>query len=113
MNTDILGVPNLVPWSLFNVNVFSIRAWIVSFAGSDSTLALSPQLTGVPRWVSLAGNLKKIGVMGGGRNYSSEAIILNISVKGGDHSRELINRGMAIIEGNTVYTHSSYTHWAV
>ena len=51
--------------------------------------------------------------MGGGRNYSSEAIILNISVKEGDHSRELINRGMAIIEGNTVYTHSSYTHWAV
>ena len=86
---------------------------LISFAGSDSTLALSPQLTGVPRWVSLAGNLKKIGVMGGGCNYSSEAIILNISVKGGDHSRELINQGMAIIEGNTVYTHSSYTHWAV
>ena len=64
---------------------------LISFAGSDSTLALTLQLTGVPHWVSLAGNLKKIGVRGGGRNYSSEAIILNISVKGGDYSRELIN----------------------
>ena len=64
---------------------------LISFAGSDSTLALTLQLTGVPHWVSLAGNLKKIGVRGGGRNYSSEAILLNISVKGGDYSRELIN----------------------
>ena len=64
---------------------------LISFAGSDSTLALTLQLTGVPHWVSLAGNLKKIGVRGGGRNYSSEAIILNISVEGGDYSRELIN----------------------
>ena len=61
---------------------------LISFAGSDSTLALSPQLRGVPRWVSLAGNLNKIGVRGGWHNYSSEAIILNISVKGGDYSRD-------------------------
>ena len=30
-------------------------------------------------------------------------IILNISVKGGDYSREAINQGTAIIQGNTVY----------
>ena len=34
--------------------------------------------------------------------YSREAIILNISVKEDDYSREAINRGTAIIRGNTV-----------
>ena len=39
----------------------------------------------------------------GGRGYlSREAIILNIFIKGGDYSREAINRGTAIIRENTV-----------
>ena len=40
-----------------------------------------------------------------GGDYSRKAIISNISVKGGgggDYSREAINRGTAIIRGNTV-----------
>ena len=42
---------------------------------------------------------------GGGGDYSRKAIILKISVKGrgGDYSKEAINRGTAIIRGNTVY----------
>ena len=37
--------------------------------------------------------------VGGGGDYSREAIILNIFIKGGggDYSREAINRGAAII----------------
>ena len=37
-------------------------------------------------------------------DYSREAIMLNISVKGGrgDYSREAIDQGTAIIRGNTV-----------
>ena len=38
----------------------------------------------------------------GGDDYSREAIISNIFVKGGDYSKEAINRGTAIIRGNTV-----------
>ena len=37
-----------------------------------------------------------------GGDYSREAIILNISVKGGRLFEEAINRGTAIIRGNTV-----------
>ena len=36
-------------------------------------------------------------------DYSKEVIILNISMKGADYSREAIYRGTAIIRGNTVY----------
>ena len=37
-------------------------------------------------------------------DYLREAIILNISERGGgDYSRRAINRGMAIIRGNTVF----------
>ena len=40
---------------------------------------------------------------GAGRgDYSREAIILSISVRGGDYLREAINRGTAIIRGNMV-----------
>ena len=43
------------------------------------------------------------GGWGGGRgDYSRKTIILNILVKGGDYSREVINRGTAIIRGHTV-----------
>ena len=48
-----------------------------------------------------------IATGGGGGDYLSEAIIFNFSVKGrrlfegGDYSREAINRGTAIIQGNT------------
>ena len=39
--------------------------------------------------------------MGGGGDFSREAtIISNISIKGGDCSREAINPGTAIIRGN-------------
>ena len=39
-----------------------------------------------------------------GDDYSRETIISNISIKGGggDYSREVINRGTAVIRGNTV-----------
>ena len=47
--------------------------------------------------------------MGGG-DYSREAIILNISVKGGDKLREGINQRTAIIWGNTVYIIESTKH---
>ena len=53
----------------------------------------------------------KNGERRGSGDYSREAIILNISVKGlgrlfkgGDYLREAINRGTAIIRGNTVCT---------
>ena len=39
--------------------------------------------------------------MGGGGLFE-EGDYLNISVKGGDYLREVINRGTAIIRGNTV-----------
>ena len=41
---------------------------------------------------------------GWGDDYSRETIISNISIKGGggDYSREVINRGTAVIRGNTV-----------
>ena len=46
--------------------------------------------------------LGREGGEGWGRgDYSREAIILSISVIGGDYLREVINRGMAIIRGNT------------
>ena len=38
----------------------------------------------------------------GSGDYSREAIILSISVRGGDYLREAINRGTAIIRGNMV-----------
>ena len=38
----------------------------------------------------------------GGGDYSREANILNISVEAGNYSREAINRGVAIVRGNTV-----------
>ena len=34
--------------------------------------------------------------------YSNKYGILNISMKGGDYSREAIDRGRAVIRGNTV-----------
>ena len=40
--------------------------------------------------------------------YSRESIISNISIKGGDYSREAINRGTAIIRGNTVVIIEKY-----
>ena len=41
---------------------------------------------------------------GVGGDYLRDAIIVNISIKGrGDYSREVINRGTAIIRENTVY----------
>lgn len=42
--------------------------------------------------------------------YPREAIILNIFVKGGDYSREAINRLTAIIQGNTVNQLKSLIH---
>ena len=42
--------------------------------------------------------------MGGGDN-SGDAIILNISVKGGDYSRE------AIVRGNTVFCNGGGKRW--
>ena len=49
------------------------------------------------------------GVGGGGDYYSREATILNISIKGGgDYSREAINRGTAILQGNTVVSSLMY-----
>ena len=39
---------------------------------------------------------------GGGVDYSREAIILNISIRGGDYSWVVINRETAIIRGNTI-----------
>ena len=45
---------------------------------------------------------------GRGRDdYSREAIILYISVKGGDYPGEAINRGTAIIRGNTAVNTST------
>ena len=42
------------------------------------------------------------GERGGGRgDYLREAVILRISIKGGDYSRKAFNRGTAIIRGNT------------
>ena len=41
-------------------------------------------------------------VGGGGVDYSREAIILNISIRGGDYSWVVINRETAIIRGNTI-----------
>ena len=53
---------------------------------------------------------------GGEGDYSREAIVSNISAKGFHYSREAINRGTAIIRGNTVYAilpcynHSYFSH---
>ena len=38
----------------------------------------------------------------GGGNYLREAVVLNILVKSGAYLRKAINRGTAIIRGNTV-----------
>ena len=41
---------------------------------------------------------------GAGGDYSREAVLLSISVKGGrgDHSREAIDQGTVFVRGNTV-----------
>ena len=38
-----------------------------------------------------------------GGDYSKEAVVLNISLRGSDYSREAINRRTTIIRGNVVY----------
>ena len=43
-----------------------------------------------------------------GGDYSRDAIILSFPSKGGDYSRETINRGKAIIGGNTVYLYVQF-----
>ena len=40
---------------------------------------------------------------GGGGDFTGGAIILIFPSKGGDYWREAINRGTAIIQGNTVF----------
>ena len=77
-----------------------LESSLISFAGSDSSLALSSKFTTMG---ILAGN--PVGV---GGDYSREAIIINISIKGGDYSREAINGGTAIIRENTVYSFYSF-----
>ena len=52
---------------------------------------------------NLRGDKRKRNGKRGGGYYAKKLIILNISVKGGDYSREAINQGTAIIQGNTVY----------
>ena len=71
-----------------------LKSSLISFAGSDSPST------------GQAGDKRKRGWREGwgGDDYSRETIISNISIKGGggDYSREAINRGTAVIRGNTV-----------
>ena len=76
-----LSVPNLIPWLIFG-------AWIVP-----------EQFC----WITLHFNLAGRGSKG----WRGAAIIrgrrLLFPSKGGDYSRDVINRGTAIVRGNTVY----------
>ena len=60
-----------------------LKSPLINFAGSDSNSALSFSERA-------------------GREVNKEAIILNISVKGGDYLSEVNNQGTAIVRGKTV-----------
>ena len=82
-NMGFLSVPNMVPWLIF-------RPWIIA----DQFC-----------WTILTGRGKyeredMVRCVGG--DYSREAIIFNISNKGGWLFKTAVNRGTAIIQGNTV-----------
>ena len=79
-----LSVPNLIPWLIY-------RAWIVT-----------DHLCWITLYFDREGTKGRWQEEWGGGYYSREAIILNISMKGGDYSRQAIDRGTAIISGNTV-----------
>ena len=72
----------MAPWILFNVNILGVRAWIVT----DQVC-----------WITEREDDER----GRGRLFEG-GVNLNISVKVGDCSREVINRGTAITGGNTI-----------
>ena len=81
-----LSVPNLVPWLIFNVNVLDVRAWIITDQFCCIRLNFSYVCYPGCQFLTWQGGDKKRedGKRGwGGGDYSTEVIILNISVKGG------------------------------
>ena len=83
IDAGFFSAPNLVPWLLFNVNILGVGAWIVTdeFCRIRFHFNLKGRDMRKSRW------REAVGREGGG---------------GCDYSRKAINRGMAIIRGNTV-----------
>ena len=81
-----IRVTNLVPWWIFNVSVLSITAWFV---------------TGHFCWTRLQKMAREVGgwLLKGGDYFWI------FPSKGGDSSREAINRGTAFIQGNMVWVY--------
>ena len=93
IDVGFFSAPNLVPWLLFNVNILGVGAWIVTdeFCRIRFLFNLKGRDMRKSRWREAVGR-------GGG---------------GCDYSRKAINRGMAIIRGNTVFlSHPDCTYLA-
>ena len=94
IDAGFFSAPNLVPWLLFNVNILGVGAWIVTdeFCRIRFHFNLKGRDMRKSRW------REAVGREGGG---------------GCDYSRKAINRGMAIIRGNTVLIlHPDFTYLA-
>ena len=92
IDAGFFSAPNLVPWLLFNVNILGVGAWIVT----DEFCRIRFHF-----------NLK-------GRDMRKSRWREAVGREGGcDYSRKAINRGMAIIRGNTVFlSHPDCTYLA-
>ena len=93
-----LSVSNLVPWLNFIVNTLSIVT--DQFAGSGSSSASSSRFTalGIDVQVTYSGGREGGGQLFEGGDYFK----ITFLSKGGEHLREAINQGTAIIRRKTV-----------
>ena len=109
LNMGFSTVPNLVPWLTFTVNILDVRVRIVIDQFCCIRLHFSFIYYARCQFLIWQGGNKgkRRWREGWGKgDYLWKAIVLNISVKGDDYSREAIHRwGTAIIRGNTVCDH--------
>ena len=100
LNMSFLSVSNLVPCLIFSVNILGVRAWIVT--GQFCWIRLHFNLTG-------RGLKKEKVARGEGWTIIWRRRLFSIfPSKGSDYMREAINRGTAIIGGNTVVCQLNY-----
>ena len=87
-----LRVPNLFPCLIFNFNIIGVRAWAVTDQFWNFSVAFSCK-----QWVNKICLLSKVSILSwqGGKKKSK-------GVGGCYYLREEIDRGTAIIRGNTV-----------